>query len=79
VTPDFFPSPFHRGPAVRGGKFSLETSTDLLTWGRADSTLTLVGSRQNRDGTVTDTYRGTASLLNSPSPAFFLRLKVEPE
>ncbi|PYI86942.1 MAG: hypothetical protein DME26_07940 [Verrucomicrobia bacterium] len=79
VTADFFTFAFHRSPAVRGAKFTLETSTDLLTWSRADSTLTLIGSRQNRDGTVTDTYRGTASLLNSPSPAFFLRLKVEPE
>jgi hypothetical protein len=64
---------------MRGTKFTLESSTDLLTWTRADSTLTLVGSRQNPDGTVTDTYRGTAPVLNSPTQAFFLMLKVEPE
>ena len=79
VTADYFTFAFHRRPTVRGTKFTLETSTDLLTWNRADSTLTLVGSRQNPDGTVTDTYRGTAPVLNSPTRALFLMLKVEPE
>jgi len=79
VTADYFTFAFHRSPTVRGAKFTLETTSDLLTWTRADSTLTLVGSRQNPDGTATDTYRGTAPVLNSPTPAFFLMLKVEPE
>jgi hypothetical protein len=79
VTADYFIFAFHRSTTVRGAKFALETSTDLLTWARADATLTLVGSRQNPDGTVTDTYRGTAPVLNSPTQAFFLKLKVEPE
>jgi len=77
VTADYFTFAFHRSPTVRGAKFTLETSPDLLTWNRADSTLTLVGSRQNPDGTVTDTYRATAALLNSQ--ALFLKLKVGPE
>ena len=79
VTADYFTFAFHRSPTARGTKFTLESSTDLLTWSRADATLTLVGSRQNRDGTLTDTYRGTAPVLDSPTRAFFLILKVEPE
>ena len=77
VTTDHFTFAFHRSTTVRGAKFTLETSTDLLMWTRADSTLTLVGSRQNPDGTMTDTYRATAALRNSQ--ALFLKLKVEPE
>ncbi|MEO8427221.1 MAG: CotH kinase family protein [Verrucomicrobiota bacterium] len=79
VTAEYFAFAFHRSPIVRGAKFTVESSYDLLTWTPAASTLTFVGSLENRDGTVTDTYRGTANLLNSSSPAFFLKLKVESE
>jgi hypothetical protein len=79
ITADYFTFAFHRRTDVRGTKFTLETSTDLRTWVPSVSTLILFASRLNPDGTVTDNYRGTAPVLNSPSQAFFLRLKVEPE
>jgi hypothetical protein len=69
----------HRRPTARGVKFTIESSKDLKTWSPASPTLILVGARDNRDGTVTDTYRATAPLPNTASPALFLRVKVQQE
>ena len=70
---------FRRRPTVRGVKFTIELSKDLRAWSLAESSLTVVGSRQNRDGTVTETYRGTTALLNNPDASLFYRLKVQPQ
>jgi len=79
VTADYFTFSFHRQPVARGARFTLETSTDLQAWVPSGSTLVLLASRTNSDGTVTDTYRGATPLLDSPGQAFFLRLRLEAE
>ncbi|MBM3836906.1 MAG: hypothetical protein FJ398_02890 [Verrucomicrobia bacterium] len=68
---------FRRRPAARGVKFAVESSQDLHSWSAADSNLTLIGSKENRDGTVTDTYRANAALPNSANRTMFYRLKVQ--
>lgn len=70
---------FSRRPAARGAKFTLQMSRDLQTWSPADTGLTLVGSKENRDGTVTDTYRGNAPLTHNESASMFIRLMVQPQ
>jgi hypothetical protein len=67
---------FRRRPAARGVKFAIEASADLQSWSSADSRLTLVGTRENRDGTVTDTYRANRAVHNSVSETMFFRLRV---
>jgi hypothetical protein len=79
VAADYFTFAFHRSPSARGVKFLLETSADLLTWTPVNSSLILVGSQPNLDGTLTDTYRSVRPVLDSTSPSFFLKLRVEPE
>jgi hypothetical protein len=68
---------FHRRPAVQGVKLIVESSKDLKTWSLADSTLTLASSRENSDGTVTDTYRGAEAWSEKSTSPLFLRLKVQ--
>ncbi len=77
VKANFINFEFHRKPAAKAVTFLLEMSKDLKTWTRADSALSLVGSKDNGDGTITDTYRGVAAFSPTPSGSLFLRLKVQ--
>ncbi|MBI4657586.1 MAG: CotH kinase family protein [Verrucomicrobia bacterium] len=79
VTADYLTLSFRRRPTARGVAFALELSKDLRTWGSADSTLTLIGSRPNQDGTVTESFRSTSAFPNGSSPSMFFRLKVQPQ
>jgi hypothetical protein len=76
-TDEYLAFQFCRRPGTQGLKMTIEHSSNLGTWVPDPSTLVLAGSQTNRDGTITDTYRGTTpAKSNGPSSSFY-RLKVQ--
>ncbi len=67
---------FSRRSGTQGIKMSIEHSSNLADWA-PDATLVLAGSQTNRDGTVTDMYRGTAPAKSNAAATSFYRLRVQ--
>ncbi len=67
---------YQRRADTAGLGLGIEMSGDLQNWGPSDSDLILLRADENRDGTILETYRGTAPLLNNPTTSLFFRLRV---
>ncbi len=69
---------FNRRAGVLGLRMTIERSLNLAIWAADPSTLVFSGSQTNRDGTLTDAYRGVAPLSENTGSAFY-RLKLQTE
>jgi len=76
-TDPYFEFHFCRRPGRQRLKMTIEQSSNLSHWASDLSTLVLAGSQTNRDGTITDTYRGTTPAKSNGQGSSFYRLKVQ--
>lgn len=67
-----------RNPVVGGVGARLETSGNLQLWGAAEADLVRGDSRENSDGTITDTYRSAVPWSAAAAQSWFIRLRVTP-
>jgi hypothetical protein len=77
VRANYFVFSYNHRVTVQGVKFTVEWSKDLKIWSATDSSLMPVGTVTNRDGTITETYRGASPVLISATQPLFYRLKVQ--
>ena len=72
---DYFNYALIRPSSLNGGvSYSVLTSTNLHDWQNTQSNISLVSSTQNADGTITEVYRRTLPLVDSPQG--YIRLQI---
>ena len=76
---DYIALNFRRQLAAQGIEFEIDSSRDLQTWTSPATELVHAGSKNNNDGTVTETYRSTAALAGGGPSSLFIRLSIRRE
>ena len=72
---DYFNYALIRPSSLNGGvSYSVLTSTNLHDWQNTQSNISLINSIENTDGTITEVYRRTLPLADSPQG--YIRLQI---